>query len=100
MHLDAPTPTLAPPPRDAAAIKGVGIVIPNLLSWEDSVVVLDVKQENFLITSGWRARYGQRCHGYTSLTGCSRMPVFERRCKFGREMPNTVQRPLFPSRPN
>ncbi|MBD4157521.1 type IV secretory system conjugative DNA transfer family protein, partial [Xanthomonas citri pv. citri] len=42
--------------------KGVGIVIPNLLSWEDSVVVLDVKQENFLITSGWRARYGHACY--------------------------------------
>jgi type IV secretion system protein VirD4 len=26
--------------------KGVGIVIPNLLNWPDSVVVLDVKQEN------------------------------------------------------
>src|SRR5436190_6850259 len=26
--------------------KGVGVVIPNLLTWPDSVVVLDVKREN------------------------------------------------------
>jgi len=36
--------------------KGVGVVIPNLLSWPDSVVVLDVKQENWDLTSGYRAR--------------------------------------------
>lgn len=31
--------------------KGVGIVIPNLLTWVYSCVVTDVKKENFLITS-------------------------------------------------
>ena len=36
--------------------KGVGIVIPNLLHWTDSVVVLDIKQENWNITSRFRAR--------------------------------------------
>ncbi|HDR1236507.1 conjugal transfer protein TraG [Pasteurella multocida] len=35
--------------------KGVGIVIPNLLTWENSLVVLDVKQECFSITSKYRA---------------------------------------------
>ena len=39
--------------------KGVGIVIPNLLSYQGSVVVLDIKQENFDLTSGFRARHGQ-----------------------------------------
>lgn len=39
--------------------KGVGIVIPNLLTWEGSVVVLDVKRENYQATAGFRARYGQ-----------------------------------------
>lgn len=34
--------------------KGVGIVIPNLLTWENSLVVLDVKQECFQITSKYR----------------------------------------------
>ncbi len=42
--------------------KGVGIVIPNLLNWPDSTVVLDVKQENWDITSGYRAKYGQACY--------------------------------------
>lgn len=42
--------------------KGVGIVIPNLLNYADSVVVLDVKQENFNITSGYRAKYGQKIY--------------------------------------
>ena len=36
--------------------KGVSIVIPNLLNWQESVVVLDVKKENFLMTSGWRQK--------------------------------------------
>lgn len=40
--------------------KGVGVVTPNLLSWPGSVVVLDVKNENFETTSGFRARRGQR----------------------------------------
>lgn len=42
--------------------KGVGIVIPNLLNWPDSVVVLDVKQENWDITSGFRKHHGQECY--------------------------------------
>lgn len=39
--------------------KGVGIVIPNLLSWQASVVVLDVKRENWDATAGFRRKYGQ-----------------------------------------
>lgn len=42
--------------------KGVGVVIPNLLSWPDSVVVLDVKQENHGRTSKYRERHGQPCY--------------------------------------
>ena len=42
---------LAAPTRSG---KGVGIVIPNLLSYQGSVVVLDIKQENFDLTSGYR----------------------------------------------
>jgi type IV secretion system protein VirD4 len=39
--------------------KGVGIVIPNLLTWQGSVVVLDVKRENYDASAGFRAHYGQ-----------------------------------------
>lgn len=34
--------------------KGVGFVIPNLLFWRDSVIVHDIKLENYELTSGWR----------------------------------------------
>jgi len=50
---------LAAPTRTG---KGVGIVIPNLLSYPESAVVIDVKQENFLITSKYRAQHGQACY--------------------------------------
>jgi type IV secretion system protein VirD4 len=38
--------------------KGVGFVIPNLLFWEHSVVVHDIKLENYELTSGWRKQQG------------------------------------------
>ena len=34
--------------------KGVGLVIPSLLRWADSVLVYDIKGENHQLTSGWR----------------------------------------------
>lgn len=40
--------------------KGVGVVIPNLLTWADSVVVLDVKQENWEKSAGWRKSLGHQ----------------------------------------
>ncbi|MES9906765.1 MAG: type IV secretory system conjugative DNA transfer family protein, partial [Sedimenticola sp.] len=40
--------------------KGVGIVIPNLLNWDHSVVVLDIKMENFKATSGFREKHGHK----------------------------------------
>jgi type IV secretion system protein VirD4 len=36
--------------------KGVGLVIPSLLRWADSVLVYDLKGENMALTSGWRAK--------------------------------------------
>lgn len=47
---------LAAPTRSG---KGVGVVIPVLLDYQESVVVLDIKQENFQITSGYRKSIGQ-----------------------------------------
>ncbi|WP_279573811.1 type IV secretory system conjugative DNA transfer family protein [Volucribacter amazonae] len=40
--------------------KGVGIVIPNLLNYADSVVCVDIKFENFLFTAGFREKCGQK----------------------------------------
>jgi type IV secretion system protein VirD4 len=47
--------------------KGVGVVIPNLLAWPDSVVVLDVKRENWEATAGFRAAHGQEVHLFDPL---------------------------------
>ena len=41
--------------------KGVGVVIPTLLSWDESVLVHDIKGENWSLTSGFRQKVlGQR----------------------------------------
>jgi type IV secretion system protein VirD4 len=45
--------------------KGVGVVIPNLLNWPDSVVVLDIKGENYDITAGYRAAHGQTVYAFS-----------------------------------
>jgi type IV secretion system protein VirD4 len=37
--------------------KGVGLVVPRLLSWPSSVVVHDIKGENWTLTAGWRSRF-------------------------------------------
>lgn len=39
--------------------KGVGWVIPTLLTWQGSVVALDPKKENWLKTAGFRAKYSK-----------------------------------------
>jgi type IV secretion system protein VirD4 len=38
--------------------KGVGLVIPTLLSWQESAIIFDPKGENWQITSGYRATLG------------------------------------------
>ncbi|MBB3014204.1 type IV secretion system protein VirD4 [Cupriavidus alkaliphilus] len=37
--------------------KGVGLVVPTLLSWPASAVIHDIKGENWHLTSGWRSRF-------------------------------------------
>ena len=39
--------------------KGIGLVIPTLLTWPGSCVVHDIKGENWNLTSGFRARHGR-----------------------------------------
>ncbi|MEQ7155122.1 conjugal transfer protein TraG [Brevundimonas aurifodinae] len=39
--------------------KGVGLVIPTLLTWPGSAIVHDIKGENFGLTAGWRARFSR-----------------------------------------
>ncbi|WP_265519137.1 conjugal transfer protein TraG [Nitratireductor luteus] len=37
--------------------KGVGLVVPTLLSWNGSAVIHDIKGENWQLTAGWRTRF-------------------------------------------
>ncbi|KAF0096796.1 MAG: type IV secretion system protein VirD4 [Rhodospirillaceae bacterium] len=39
--------------------KGVGLVVPTLLTWPGSSIVHDIKGENWELTSGFRARHGR-----------------------------------------
>ena len=39
--------------------KGVGLVMPTLLTWPGSAIVHDIKGENWKLTAGWRARFGR-----------------------------------------
>ena len=55
---DGPEHVLAFAPTRSG--KGVGLVLPTLLSWEESALVLDIKGENYALTAGWRASQGQR----------------------------------------
>ena len=37
--------------------KGVGLVVPTLLSWTGSAIVHDIKGENWQLTAGWRSLF-------------------------------------------
>jgi type IV secretion system protein VirD4 len=39
--------------------KGVGLVVPTLLTWPHSAVIHDVKGENWELTAGWRATFSR-----------------------------------------
>ena len=52
--------------------KGVGVVVPNLLNWPDSVVVLDIKGENYDITAGYRAERGQAVYAFAPFDESAR----------------------------
>jgi type IV secretion system protein VirD4 len=39
--------------------KGVGLVVPTLLTWSGSCIVHDIKGENWQLTAGFRAKYGR-----------------------------------------
>src|ERR1700716_548746 len=39
--------------------KGVGLVVPTLLTWPESAIIHDIKGENWQLTAGWRARFGR-----------------------------------------
>ena len=44
--------------------KGVGLVLPTLLTWPESVLVLDIKGENHALTAGYRASLGHKIYRF------------------------------------
>lgn len=56
--------------------KGASIVIPNLLTWPGSAVVLDIKRENHAATAGYRAACGQSIHLFDPLAPDGRTTRF------------------------
>ena len=68
--------------------KGVGLIIPNLLLWNGSVVCLDIKHENFNLTGQYRSEHSSgrvykwdpladdmRSHGFNPLDQISKDPM-------------------------
>lgn len=62
---DAPTHAIIVAPTRSG--KGVGIVVPNLLAWQGSVICLDVKHENYRKTAGFRKEHGQKVFMWAPL---------------------------------
>jgi type IV secretion system protein VirD4 len=52
--------------------KGVGLVVPTLLTWPGSCIVHDIKGENWTLTSGFRRRRARlnRSFAHVAAVGC------------------------------
>ena len=48
---------------------GVGLVVPTLLTWNASVLVYDIKKENWALTAGWRRQFSRVWRFEPTLTG-------------------------------
>lgn len=70
--------------------KGVGVVIPNLLNWPGSAVVLDIKRENFDATAGFRSAHGQVVHLFDPLASDGRTARFNPLGHIDRHKPTVV----------
>jgi len=58
--------------------KGIGTVIPTLLTWAASAVIYDIKKELWTLTAGWRRRFSH-CWRFepTGTGGVHYNPLFE-----------------------
>ena len=61
--------------------KGVGLVVPTLLTWSGSAVIHDIKSENWKVTAGWRSQFS-RCLKFdpTDPRSARYNPLLEIRC--------------------
>jgi len=73
--------------------KGVGLVVPTLLSWPHSVFVLDRKGENYVMTAGWRKKHANnvilRFDPAEPGVGCSWNPLAEIRHRTRHQVSDT-----------
>ncbi len=51
--------------------KGVGLVIPSLLAWDESAVIYDIKGENWAKTAGFRSQQSQLCFKFSPVEDSS-----------------------------
>lgn len=56
--------------------KGAAFVIPNLLNWKHSALVLDIKGECYQITSGFRQQYGHKVYCWSPAASDGRTACF------------------------
>lgn len=58
--------------------KGIGLVVPTLLTWPGSAIVHDIKGENWELTAGWRSRFGRvLLFDPTNATSAAYNPLLE-----------------------
>ena len=57
--------------------KGVAVIIPTLFAWLESVIVYDMKGENFEITSGWRRQFSHVIRFEPADPGSARYNPFD-----------------------
>ena len=58
--------------------KGVGLVVPTLLTWPASAIVHDIKGENWTLTAGFRAKHGRvLLFDPTNLSSSAYNPLLE-----------------------
>ena len=76
--------------------KGVGLVVPTLLTWPGSCIVHDIKGENWPLTAGFRSRFGRvpqirpdrRAHQPLTIR-CWRCGAATRKCATSRTSPTS-----------
>jgi type IV secretion system protein VirD4 len=84
---DGPEHVLAFAPTRSG--KGVGLVIPSLLAWDESAVIYDIKGENWAKTAGFRNKRGHICFKFSPVeeTSSSRFnPLSEVRLFSARDV--------------
>lgn len=58
--------------------KGVGLVVPSLLTWPGSAIVHDIKGENWALTAGFRGKHGRSLlFDPTNLASAAYNPLLE-----------------------